>query len=56
METDDQAMQIEAARLQFMPDVEGILRDYRPGDEILVVAARLTGKRENSLSRRQAAR
>ncbi len=43
VETDDQAMQIEAARLQFMPDVEGILRDYRPGDEILVLAARLTG-------------
>ena len=42
-ETDDQAMQIEAARLQFMPDVEGILRDYRPGDEILGLAARLTG-------------
>ena len=44
VETDDQAMQIEAARLQFMPDVEGILRDYRPGDETLVLAARLTGK------------
>ena len=44
VETDDQAMQIAAARLQFMPDVEGILRDYRPGDETLVLAARLTGK------------
>lgn len=44
VETDDQAMQIDAARLQFMPDVEGILRDYRPGDETLVLAARLTGK------------
>ena len=43
METDDQAMQIEAARLQFLPDVEGILRDYQPGDETLVLAARLTG-------------
>ena len=43
VETDDQAMQIEAARLQFMPDVEGILRDYQPGDETLVLAARLTG-------------
>ncbi len=43
VETDDQAMQIEAARLQFLPDVEGLLRDYRPGDEILVMAARLTG-------------
>ena len=44
VETDDQAMQVEAARLQFMPDVEGILRDYRPGDETLVLAARLNGK------------
>ncbi|MDE0145994.1 MAG: Gldg family protein [Nitrospira sp.] len=44
METDEQAMQIEAARLQFMPDVEGILRDYQPGNEHLVLAARLTGK------------
>lgn len=43
VETDDQAMQIEAARLQFLPDVEGILRDYQPGDETLVMAARLTG-------------
>ena len=44
VETDDQAMQIDAARLQFMPDVEGLLRDYRPGEETLVLAARLTGK------------
>ena len=44
VETDDQAMQIDAARLQFMPDVEGILRDYRAEGETLVLAARLTGK------------
>ncbi len=44
VETDEQAMPIEAARLQFMPDVEGILRDYQPGNERLVLAARLTGK------------
>ena len=44
VETDEQAMQIEAARLQFMPDVEGILRDYQPGNETLMLAARLTGK------------
>ncbi|MCY3955430.1 MAG: Gldg family protein [Nitrospira sp.] len=44
VQTDDQAMQIDAARLQFMPDVEGILRDYQPGNETLVLAARLTGK------------
>ena len=44
METDDQAMQIDAARLQFMPDIEGILRAYRPEGETLTLAARLTGK------------
>ncbi len=44
VETDDQAMQIDAARLQFMPDIEGILRAYRPEGETLVLAARLTGK------------
>ena len=44
METDDQAMQIDAARLRMMPDVEGLLRDYRPEGETLVLATRLTGK------------
>ena len=44
METDDRAMQIEAARLRMMPDVEGLLRDYRPEGEPLTLAARLTGK------------
>ena len=44
VESDDQAMQIDAARLQFLPDVEGILRDYRAEGEPLVLAARLTGK------------
>ena len=44
VETDDQAMQIEAARLRMMPDVEGLLRDYRPEGETLTLAARLTGK------------
>ena len=44
VETDEQAMQIDAARLRFMPDVEGILRDYRPEGETLTLAARLTGK------------
>ena len=44
VETDDQAMQTAAARLQFMPDIEGILRAYRPEGEPLTLAARLTGK------------
>ena len=44
VETDDQAMQIDAARLRMMPDVEGLLRDYRPEGETLTLAARLTGK------------
>ena len=44
VETDEQAMQIDAARLRMMPDVEGLLRDYRPEGEPLTLAARLTGK------------
>ena len=44
VKTDEQAMQIDSTSLQFRPDVEGILRDYRPGEEPLVLAARLTGK------------
>ncbi len=44
VETDEQAMQIDSSRLMLMPDVEGILRDYRPEGEKLTLAARMTGK------------
>ncbi len=41
--TDDQAMQIEVNRLVFLTDLEGLLRDYRPGGDVLTLAARVTG-------------
>ncbi len=44
VETDEQAMQIDSSRLQFMPDVEGLLRTYRAEGEKLTLAARVTGK------------
>jgi len=43
VETDEQAMQIDSSRLMFMPDVEGLLRTYRPEGKKLTMAARLTG-------------
>ena len=44
VETDDRAMQIDASRLTFMPDVQGLLQTYRPEGEKLTLAARLNGK------------
>ena len=44
VETDDKAMQIDTSRLMFMPDIEGLLRTYRPEGKKLTLAARLTGK------------
>ena len=44
VETDDRAMQIDASRLMFMPDVQGLLQTYRPEGEKLTLAARLNGK------------
>jgi len=44
VETDDRAMQIDTSRLMFMPDIEGLLRSYRPEGKKLTLAARLTGK------------
>ncbi len=42
VETDDQAMQIDVARLTG-PDIEGILRTYRPEGNPLALAVRVTG-------------
>ncbi len=42
VETDDQAMQIDVARMMG-PDIEGILRSYQPEGEPLALAARVTG-------------
>ncbi len=44
VKTDEHAMQIDSASLRFMPDVEDILRAYRPEGDPLVLAARVTGK------------
>ncbi len=44
VETDEQAMQIDASRLMFMPDIESLLRAYQPEGEKLTLAARITGK------------
>ena len=44
METTANAMEIEAAQLQFMEDPTPLLRQYRPGGQKLMVAARVTGK------------
>ena len=44
VETDERAMQIDASRLTFMPDIQGLLQEYRPEGEKFTLAARLTGK------------
>jgi len=44
VQSDEQAMQIETGRIQFMPDVEGLLRTYRPEGEKFILAARVTGQ------------
>lgn len=44
VETDERAMQIDASRLTFMPDIQGLLQEYRTEGEKLTLVARLTGK------------
>lgn len=44
MQSDEAAMQIAASGLAFMPDVAGMLKDYRPEGEKFTMAARITGK------------
>ncbi len=44
VETDERAMQIDASRLTFMPDIQGLLQEYRPEGEKFTLVARLTGK------------
>lgn len=43
VQSDEQAMQIDTGRIQFMPDVEGLLRTYRAEGEKFTMAARITG-------------
>lgn len=40
----ESAMQIDASRLSFLPDVGDLLSNYRPEGERFIVAARVTGK------------
>ena len=42
--SDEAAMQIDASRLAFMPDVPSLLKNYQPGGESFTMAARITGK------------
>ncbi len=43
IQPDDQAMLIDTVRLQLLPDVEGLLQSYQPGNETYTLAARITG-------------
>ena len=43
IESGEEAMQMEASRLAFMPDPVSMLKDYQPGGEQLTMAARITG-------------
>ena len=43
LQSDEAAMQIDASRLAFMPDVAGMLNSYKPGGEKLTLAARIRG-------------
>lgn len=44
VQTDDQAMLMEASLIQFNRNVKMLLKAYRPGGAMLTLAARLTGK------------
>lgn len=41
--TTDQAMQLASSKLQFFPDPKQLLEQYEPGQETLVIAARISG-------------
>lgn len=43
IQSDEAAMQVEASRLSFMPDPSGLLTDYKPDGQKMIVAARVTG-------------
>jgi gliding motility-associatede transport system auxiliary component len=44
LETSPGAMEIDAARVRFMADPQGLLRGFRPAGEPFILAARVTGK------------
>ncbi|MFA9561853.1 MAG: Gldg family protein [Nitrospirota bacterium] len=43
IQSDEAAMKIDASRLSFMPDLGAILSSYKPENEKMMVAARVTG-------------
>lgn len=43
LRTDADAMEIPAEKLRMLPDLMGLLATYRPGGQVLTLAARLTG-------------
>jgi ABC-type uncharacterized transport system involved in gliding motility auxiliary subunit len=43
IQSDEAAMKIDASLLSFMPDLGAILRSYKPENEKMMVAARVTG-------------
>ena len=43
LRTTDQAMLVEQAKIQFMPDPERMLAEYQPGGRVLTLAARVRG-------------
>ena len=43
VQSGDQAMQIDVARVQFVTDIAGLVRDYTPGGETLILAAHISG-------------
>ena len=50
IQSDEAAMKIDASRLSFMPDLGSILSSYKPEGEKMIVAARVTGNGQVSLS------
>ncbi len=44
IETDNQAMQIDVAKVQFVRDIGTLLNSYEPEDATFTIAARITGK------------
>ena len=48
IQSDEAAMKIDASRLSFMPDLGAILSSYKPENEKMIVAARVTGNVETA--------
>lgn len=44
VQSSDQSMEVDVARIRTSPDVVGIFRDFKPSGEKMTVAARVTGR------------